>query len=197
MLIFLIVAIILQLTTVYYIRIRIFTEDLLKRNKIFFDIYRAIYTTKVIFRPLNILKYFVYLVFVGIMSDLFIRLPHDVQMSFFIILSGIVVEIIDNKNLKFKPIIKGVIKNKTYFFTVFIFRLLGFYLIINFLVFILPLDIYFINVYILPYLQVSLVKKLLLYSLLGELFTGIVEVIFSIGISFNLIGVAKCDSLSD
>jgi hypothetical protein len=68
-------------------------------------IYRAIYETRVIFKYNNIFKYFVYLIFVGILSDLFIFLPPNVQMSIFIIFLGIIIEIYDNKKLKIKLLI--------------------------------------------------------------------------------------------
>lgn len=152
-------------------------------------IYRAIYETRVIFKYNNIFKYFVYLIFVGILSDLFIFLPPNVQMSIFIIFLGIIIEIYDNKKLKIKLLINWVINNKIYSFTVFILRFIGFYLIITFLVFILPLDIYIIKVYVLPYLQISLVKKLLLFSFLGEVFSGL-------WIPF-IIEPMKCDSWDD
>jgi len=158
-------------------------------DEIISDIYRAINVTLVIFKPYNIFKYLVCLVFVGIMSDLFILLPYNMQMSIFIIFLGIIVEIYYNKKIEIKLFIKWVINNKRYSFTVFILRLLSFYLIINFLVFILPLDFFFINYYVLPYLQISLVKKLLFFSLLGEVFSGIC-------ISF-IIQPSKCDSWGD
>jgi hypothetical protein len=189
--IFLVSAVILQLTTFYHIRVRILIDSYLYSNHILFDVYRAFTTARVTFMPYNIFKYFVSLVFVGIISDLFICLPYKPQMSILIILLGIIVEIYDNKRLKIKLFIEGVIKNKTYNFTVFILRLLGFYLIITFLISMLPLDIFIINSYILPYLQVSLVKKLLFFSFLGEIFSNILL------IAFDFIPYAKCDSLND
>ena len=178
-------AIILQLIAFY--PIRVWLEEYSYLNNLFLDIYMAINITKVIFKPFKITKYLVYLIFAGIVSDFFILLPFHIQMSIFIILLGILVEIYDNNKLKIKFFINGIINKKTYYITVFILRFLGFYSIINFLVFILPLDIFIINFYILPYLEISYAKKLLFFSFLGEVFSGI-------WIPFNLITPTKCDS---
>lgn len=163
--------------------------NIIVNSQIFSDIFRAINTTRVLFKYNNIFKYLIYLIFVGIISDLFLLLPYNVQMSIFILLLGIIIEIYDHKKLKIKIFIQWVINNKIYSFTVFILRLLGFYLIITFLVFILPSDIYIFEFYLIPYLQISFVKKLLFFSFLSEVFSAIC-------IPFS-IQPMKCDSWDD
>lgn len=165
---------------------------------IILDIYRGLRTAIVLFKPYNIFKLFLYLVSFGIISDLLICLPYQTQMSLFILFFFIVVEHYDNNKLNIKLFIAKVFHNKTYYFTFFILRSLGIYLIITFLACMLPLDLAVIHFNLLPYLQVSSVKKLLLFSFLGEVFS-LIGVVF-LDISIHLITfpeVIRCDSGDD
>ena len=140
-------------------------KNMVIKNAIFIDICKAFNVTKVMFKPCNIFKVFVYLIFIGILCDVFVYLPFKLQIGVFIISLGMVIEIYDNKKSDVNFFILWLGKNKRYFFIFFILRSLSFYIIISSIFFLLPVDILFFNMYILPYLQESALKKLAFYFL--------------------------------
>ena len=160
--IFLISAVILQLTAFYH-RSICYYIIILVNNSIFTDVYKAFNEIKGLFKLYNIFKFLTYLVFIGVLSDLFIYLPFDKQIGVLIILLGMVIEFYDNKKFFIKTFIIRIGNNKRYFFIILILRGLSFYVIINFILFLFSLDIFFVGSDLLPYLQVSAIKKLAFY----------------------------------
>jgi hypothetical protein len=72
-------------------------KNMVIKNAIFIDICKAFNVTKVMFKPCNIFKVFVYLIFIGILCDVFVYFPFKLQIGIFIISLGMVIEIYDNK----------------------------------------------------------------------------------------------------
>jgi len=101
---FLISAVILQLTA-FYPRSTCYYKNILVNNSIFTDVYKAFIQIKGLFKLYNILKILIYLVFIGVLSDLFIDLSIDKQKGVLIILLGMVIEFYDNKKFFIKTFI--------------------------------------------------------------------------------------------
>jgi hypothetical protein len=101
-----------------------------------------------------------------------------------------VIELYDNKKFHIKSFIIWIGNNKRYFFIYLILRGLSFFIIINLTLFLLPIDIFYVNSIIKYYLQVSLLKKLMFYSILGDVFTDLLTYLY-------VNNLLKCDAWAD
>lgn len=144
----------------------------LKRYLYFPFITLFIDTARLIFNPYKILIYLGVIIFFGLLSDCFITLPSSCQMSIYIILLGIMIETYDNRKLEIARFIQYVSDNKFYYAIFMIYRSFWISNLIALLIYLLHFfNFEIINTYILDYLENSWLKKILISTWLGDLFT--------------------------